>query len=470
MASSETFWTKIRIRDLIVLFLCLNVFSSWFLHNYIAEGVSYVANDAWQFIDDPFMKTRGVSRYLTIPVYPFLHNLSPTIGVLLDSFSFSLVLVPFFLSSNLRKKSLLLVLVCGLTLPFWVVVTQWYRWPGQMFSMNILTAFFFWFVLIRSDKIRYQILAAGLYIFAALAYYEIYCLFALMVPFFKSFSVKEYLRYVTFCIVFIGLAFVGSKLYQMYFFNISEISVGYRQLVASENDSILLKYSKQFFEALIGTTKAWFINLKLGTVGLTIFFLVVFLFARDSKKYLHAIVVVSIFIGMFAVTNHSVMQRSAAPLYYMPFALILSRERHNFLGLFGLVSICLLYLYSSLTVSLPVHKFRAARILSMVDEIKSNVPELLIEGEKGLIVIGSGKSKGWSFYDLNAASFTLQKKGNAGVAWCGEQYVWGPCGKQVKHDEGFKNWLCNSPASWESYEGSEFIFISVGDHKKLECS
>lgn len=454
---------------LIVIFIGLNLIITWFLHGHIANGVFYVANDAWQFVDDPFLKTRGVSRFLTIPLYPVLHNLNPNVAVLLDSFSFALILASLFLRSKIKSKQLLLVLACGLTLPFWVVVTQWYRWPGQMFAINVVTAFFFWVSFREGSKFRHDIVISGLFVFFAMAYYEIYCLFALMLPFIKRYTLKQYLVYLFLSVMFIGLAYLGSKFYQYYFFDISEISVGYRQLVKEVEGAIILQYLEQFFAAVQGTVKAWFISIPIGIIAGLLMLSIVVTSVKASKKYLHTFVFIGMFIGMFALTNHTILQRSAAPLYFLPFILVLSKDEFDYPSIFGLSAICLLYLYGSICLSIPVHKARSDRIVNMKNEIVENISSLLVADGRAKIVIGSGKSSGWAFYDLNAVSYSLQRERLARITWCGEQYIWGACGVQVKNDVAFRDWLCSGPDDWAFYQTDKITFISLGSHYKLSC-
>ncbi len=451
---------------LVGLLIAANLIATSIIYRFISGDISYLANDAWQFIEDPFKKTRGFSRYLTIFAHPYLHNLKPFFGVLADLLSFLLVLLTMARAAPLEKKYLWPIAIACLTLPLWSLLVSWYPWPGQMSVINLVTALYFYLILVRSSKFSTDLILSVAFIFFSMAYYEIYCLFPAFVPLFKSYKIRSYLAFMAAVFAGILLSYALAQLYQLYFWGGGSQIHSYRELVDTDGASFISKYFSQYLAALNAVKTGLFPSGSSWIIGLIASAILCVAAIRNSIKFVHIFIIIGMFVSMFAVSNHIILARNMAPLFILPFAVYITIRKHKIIAGAALSVLCSVFVFNSITVPVQYQKRTAIRIAAMMDEVKTNLQNT--PKDRPFIFVGRGADRQWRYDLLNAVNYNIGEAMD--IDRCGEQYNFGLCGREIKRNPEFKQWLCGAPENWAQYETASYRFVSVGEHRKLKCN
>lgn len=448
------------------LLLCTTIITFIFFKHISGQSI-YLANDAWQFIESAFKKSKGSSRVLTIPLHFYLHNLSATAGILIDSLSFVLILVA--LGSPVRRSFGVWfpLIVTSFTIPFWGVVVSWYPWPAQMSPINLVTSIYFFILLKKERSFKFDVFATCVFVFISMFYYQIYCLFAAFLPLYRSYTLKSYVIFMASICVTIVTSYGLGKLYQIYFFNTIIKVTGYRVLVKSSDGTII----DNILAASKALNSSVFITSFSAILGLTSAFILSVAAINTFRNALQIFVVTSMLIGMFAVMNHVIVVRHLAPLFFLPVALyaaMINWHPNRFIQIISgicIITISASFTYDTFKRHAPRYALRTVKVKEMKEDIERFIPQY--SNTQQLIFVGSRPKQRWSYPFLNAVQYNLGN--DVLLSQCRNIYNFGVCYKEIKYNQEFKNWLCSGPEKWSVYASGDKYFVSIGSHNKLDC-
>lgn len=458
-------------RIFVILLIAMNLLVTWFLYRFLFPDFIYLANDAWQFNESAFRKTRGASRYLTIPAHPYLHNLKPALGVALDAISFALLLLSLTIIKTENRAVWAVTFFTIISLPLWPVVVNWFPWPAQMSVINFVTAGYFYWTLKRSNSFKSDLVLSVIYIFICLGYYEIYCLFAAFIPFYKSYNFKSYIIFMITVLVAIFLAYGLALLYQLQFWgDVKKIS-GYRVLSQTDGMPFWEKYWIQYLDAL-KSIKFYFVpqgilGVLYGIAWLTLIGIAV----SNHRKFLHMFIIIGMFVSMYAVMNHIILHRNMLPLFVLPIAIFMALSRdasfkHSIMA--GIATSIISIGYAFQTNQIVVEPMQEKHLVmsEMIETTKAQLSGLTTD--KTVIFIGSRPQQLWAVQYLNAVSYNLDT--DYDISSCSRQLRFGKCGRDLKQYPEFKTWLCSNPPDFARFETDKHLYFSIGRPATLDCS